>query len=85
MERVDHVVIGAGAIGSATAWWLARAGRSVALVEQFEQGHTRGSSHGASRIFRFAYDDPAYVRMAMAALEMAKQETDKDNTGKKAC
>jgi len=31
------VVIGAGAMGSATAWWLARRGRSVALVEQFEQ------------------------------------------------
>ncbi len=81
MERVDHVVIGAGAMGSATAWWLARAGRSVALVEQFEQGHTRGSSHGASRIFRFAYDDPAYVRMAMAALPLWRELEDEAGVG----
>jgi len=66
-ERVDVVVVGAGAMGSAAAWWLARRGRAVALVEQFEQGHTRGSSHGATRIFRYAYPDPRYVRMAQEA------------------
>ncbi|MGH9228830.1 MAG: FAD-dependent oxidoreductase [Acidimicrobiales bacterium] len=70
MERVDVVVIGAGAMGSATAWWLARRGRSVALVEQFEQGHIRGSSHGASRIFRYAYADPRYVAMVQDALPL---------------
>jgi sarcosine oxidase len=69
MERVDHVVVGAGAMGSATAWWLARRGRSTVLLEQFERGHTRGSSHGGTRIFRLAYPDPAYVRLAMRALE----------------
>ena len=71
MEHVDVVVIGAGAMGSATAWWLARRGRSVALIEQFAQGHARGSSHGTSRIFRYAYADPRYVRMVQAALESA--------------
>ena len=55
-------------MGSATAWHLARRGRSVALLERFEQGHVRGSSHGGSRIFRLAYDDPQYVHLARAAL-----------------
>ena len=62
------VVVGAGAMGSATAWWLARRGRSVALLEQFEAGHRKGSSHGGTRIFRFAYDDPLYARLAVDAL-----------------
>jgi sarcosine oxidase len=75
-QRVDVVVIGAGAMGSATAWWLARRGRSVALVEQFAQGHARGSSHGASRIFRYAYADPRYVRMAQAALPLWRELED---------
>jgi len=66
---LDVVVIGAGAMGSATAWQLARRGRSVALVEQFEAGHHRGSSHGATRIFRLAYRDPTYVRLAVEALD----------------
>ena len=81
MERVDAVVIGAGAMGSATAWWLARRGRSVALVEQFAQGHARGSSHGASRIFRYAYADPRHVRMVQAALPLWRElEDDTDTT-----
>src|SRR5436190_23373329 len=60
----DVVILGAGAMGSATAWWLARRGVDTVLLEQFGPGHARGSSHGASRIFRLAYDDPVYVRMA---------------------
>ena len=65
-ERWDAIVVGAGAMGSATAWWLARRGRSVLLLERFEQGHGRGSSHGGARIFRFAYPDVDYVRRAQA-------------------
>jgi sarcosine oxidase len=69
----DVVILGAGAMGSAAAWWLARRGRDVVLLEQFEQGHRRGSSHGGSRIFRFAYDDPAYVRMAQESLPLWRE------------
>src|ERR671918_2290927 len=75
-RRVDVVVVGAGAMGSATAWWLARRGRSVVLVEQFARGHARGSSHGASRIFRYAYTDPSYVRMAQGALPLWRELED---------
>lgn len=70
------VVIGAGAMGSATAWWLARRGVDVVLLEQFGSGHTRGSSHGGSRIFRLAYDEPDYVRMAQAALLLWRELED---------
>lgn len=67
MRDVDAIVVGAGVMGGATAWWLARSGRTVALLEQFEVGHGRGSSHGPSRVFRFSYDDPVFVGMAMEA------------------
>jgi sarcosine oxidase len=69
-RRVDVVVVGAGAMGTSTAWWLASSGRSVILTEQFEAGHTRGSSHGGVRIFRHAYPDPAYVQMTLDALPL---------------
>jgi sarcosine oxidase len=64
----DVIVVGAGVMGSATAAALARSGRRVTLLEQFEVGHRRGSSHGRSRIFRFSYPDPRYVRMMQEAL-----------------
>ena len=65
----DVVVVGGGAMGSATAWQLARRGADVILLEQFGPGHTRGSSHGSSRIVRLSYADPFYVDLAAAAYE----------------
>lgn len=64
----DVAVVGAGVMGLATAHALRRAGRSVVVYEQFEPGHARGSSHGRSRIFRLAYPEPEWVRLAQEAL-----------------
>src|SRR5215510_6900491 len=64
----EVAVIGAGVMGLATARALVRAGREVVVYEQFERGHARGSSHGRSRIFRLAYAEPQWVRLAQEAL-----------------
>jgi len=68
VRRVDVVVIGTGAMGASTAWHLARRGCSVLAVEQFQQGHTRGSSHGGVRIFRYTYPAPYYTALTQQAL-----------------
>ncbi|MBB6098129.1 sarcosine oxidase [Deinobacterium chartae] len=65
----EYIVIGAGGTGAATAYELARTGHDVLLLEQFTIGHDRGSSFGPSRIFRFAYEEPDYARLAASALE----------------
>jgi sarcosine oxidase len=65
--RTDLLVAGGGAMGSATAWWAARSGRDVVLLERHAGHHDRGSSHGRSRIFRLAYGDPYYVGLAQEA------------------
>lgn len=65
---IDVAVIGAGVMGLAAAHALQRAGCSVVVYEQFERGHARGSSHGRSRIFRLAYPEPEWVRLAQEAL-----------------
>jgi monomeric sarcosine oxidase len=65
----DVVVIGAGALGSAAAWQLARRGVDVVALEQFPFGHTRGASHDTSRILRRSYHTPAYVRLADEAYD----------------
>jgi len=67
VEHVEVAVVGAGLIGSATARALAARGVPAVLFEQYGPGHARGSSHGATRIFRFSYPDPVYVRMAVLA------------------
>ncbi|MDH4177740.1 MAG: FAD-dependent oxidoreductase [Thermoleophilia bacterium] len=70
MAAVDTevVVIGAGMAGLATAYELAQGGRDVTVLEQFAVGHRRGSSHGASRVFRLSYPDAGWVRLAQDAL-----------------
>ena len=65
--RAEVVVVGAGIMGSAAAYALAREGRDVLLVEQYEVGHTRGSSHGRSRIVRLAYPELEFVELAQEA------------------
>jgi len=60
----DVAVVGAGIMGSATAYALARDGRDVTLYEQYEIGHTHGSSHGRSRIVRLAYPELEFVELA---------------------
>ena len=63
----DIVVVGAGIVGAAAARALGGTSAEVVLLERFELGHDRGSSHGTSRIFRLNYPDERYVRMAKAA------------------
>ena len=38
------------------------------MLERFEVGHDRGSSHGHARVFRLAYPQPEYVELARRAL-----------------
>ena len=76
MSTFDVAVVGLGAMGSAAAWQLAERGRSVIGLEQFEQGHVLGSSHGAARIFRLAYEQDEYVALAVEALELWRRLED---------
>lgn len=73
----DVVVIGGGAMGSAAALRLADAGREVVLVEQFPFGHDRGGSHGGTRLFRLAVDDPDYLDRAQAARGLWRELEDR--------
>ncbi len=67
--EAEYVVVGLGALGSATCYELARRGHRVLGLERFELGHTRGASHDTSRIVRHSYHTPAYVRLTLAAYE----------------
>ncbi len=63
----DVIVVGAGGMGSATAYQLARAGARVLVLEQFRRGHTQGSSHGESRAIRMFYHKDFYIELMKSA------------------
>lgn len=56
----DVVVLGLGIHGSAAVLELAQRGLDVVGVEQFDPAHSRGSSHGATRMIRRAYPHPIW-------------------------
>ena len=69
-KSYDAIVIGAGGMGSAAAFELACRGQRVLVLEQFPLVHSRGSSHGQTRIIRRAYyEHPAYVPLVQRSFE----------------
>ena len=78
----DVIVVGLGAMGSATAYQLARRGMSVLGLDRFTPPHAFGSSHGETRIIREAYfEHPVYVPMVQRAYELWRDlEKESDTT-----
>ena len=62
------VIVGAGTFGASLAWWLAREGVRVTLVDQFEPGDRRATSGGETRLIRCGHgEDAGYTASARRA------------------
>ncbi|WP_423800970.1 N-methyl-L-tryptophan oxidase [Neobacillus sp. SAB-20_R2A] len=67
----DVIVIGAGSMGMAAGYFLAKSGKSTLLLDSFNPPHNKGSHHGDTRIIRYAYGEGAeYVPLALKAQEL---------------
>ena len=78
MPRYDIAIIGAGVMGAAAACEAAREGARVCLIDRAGPPNPRAASVDHSKVFRFAYPDPFYVRLAIDALGLwraAESET----------
>jgi sarcosine oxidase len=70
-DSYDAIVIGLGAMGSATAFHLAKRGLRTLGLDRYPPGHTHGSSHGESRIIReLYYEHPLFVPLVRRAYEL---------------
>ncbi|MCH7904101.1 MAG: FAD-dependent oxidoreductase [Armatimonadetes bacterium] len=70
---MNVAIIGSGLMGSCAARELAKRGHEVTAFDQFELGHTLGSSHGTSRIVRKAYADRMYTEILLDAYPMWRE------------
>jgi sarcosine oxidase len=70
----DAIVVGLGAVGSATAYQLAKRGARVLGLDKFAPPHDRGSSHGSTRITRLAIGEGEhYTPLAIRAHEIWRE------------
>lgn len=70
MIKADVAIIGLGAMGSATAWELARRGVHVVGFDAHAIPNTVSSHHGGTRVIRLAYaEHPDYVPLLRRAFE----------------
>ncbi|MBN9388574.1 MAG: N-methyl-L-tryptophan oxidase [Chloroflexi bacterium] len=73
-QDYDVIVVGLGAMGSATAYHLTRRGYRVLGLDANARQHKNGSSHGSSRIIREAYmEGPDYVPIVQRAYELWRE------------
>jgi sarcosine oxidase len=70
----DAIVIGLGAMGSATCLQLAARGASVLGIDRFHPPHAYGSTHGDTRITRIAIGEgEEYVPLVRRSHELWRQ------------
>jgi len=70
----DVIVAGAGGMGSAVAYHLARRRCRVLAIDRYNPPHEMGSSHGLTRIIRLAYhEDPSYVPLLRRAYALWRE------------
>jgi sarcosine oxidase len=71
MGSWDAIVVGVGGMGSSACYSLAKRGKRVLGIEQFEMAHAKGSSHGETRLIRQAYfEHPDYVPLLKRSYEL---------------
>lgn len=67
-RHADVIILGAGTMGTAAAWALARRGVDVIAIDRFTHYNTMGSHGGNTRIFRHCYfEGERYVPWALEA------------------
>ena len=70
----DVIVVGVGAVGSATCYDLTKRGLRVLGIEQFSVPHSMGGSHGFSRQTKIApYMGSAYEPIILRAYELYRE------------
>ncbi|WP_028777005.1 N-methyl-L-tryptophan oxidase [Shimazuella kribbensis] len=70
ISTYDVIIIGSGSMGMAAGYYLANHQIQTLLIDSFDPPHSFGSHHGDTRLYRYTYDDPTYIPLALRAKEL---------------
>jgi sarcosine oxidase len=77
----EFAVVGLGAMGAHAFWRLAARGKDVLGFEQFRPGHSQGSTHGHTRLFRtLCLEHPGLVPLARRSLALWRELEEQSGT-----
>lgn len=72
--KYQTIIIGAGVMGSATAYYLSKTEKNILLLDQYEVKNDLNSSQDHSRVFRYEYGtDEFYSKLAVKSLKLWKE------------
>ncbi|MEH0741210.1 N-methyl-L-tryptophan oxidase [Vibrio cholerae] len=78
--KYDVAIVGAGSMGMAAGYFLAKKGQKVILLDAGDPPHHNASHHGETRIIRHAYGEgEAYVPLALRAQALWHQLEQESN------
>ena len=81
MKIYDAIVIGAGALGLASTYFLSKAGLSVLCIDRFKPPHAWSASTGESRLFRRAYfEDSRHIPLLKRAFVLWQEIENKSSS-----
>ncbi|GAK04938.1 monomeric sarcosine oxidase [Geomicrobium sp. JCM 19037] len=70
-QNFDVIIVGAGTMGMAAGYYLAKRSKKVLLIDQFDPPHEMGSHHGETRIIRHALGEgKAYTPLALRSQQL---------------
>lgn len=74
MENYEVIIVGAGSMGMAAGYYLAKQGVRTLLLDAYDPPHTMGSHHGDTRIIRHAYGEGrGYVPLVLRAQQLWRE------------
>jgi sarcosine oxidase len=73
LNTVDIIIVGGGVMGLASAYYAAKQGKTVIVLEQSGDFNSPlNSSYGNERMYRLMYSDPYFAELAQPALDLWK-------------
>ncbi|GAA4715181.1 N-methyl-L-tryptophan oxidase [Brevibacillus fulvus] len=79
--QYDVIIVGAGSMGLAAGYQLAKQGKKLLMIDAYDPPHGYGSHHGDTRIIRHAYGEGReYVPLALRAQQLWGQLQEETGT-----
>lgn len=79
-KSYDVVIVGGGSMGIAAAYYVARSGHSVAVLDRDTIPNETGSHHGQTRMMRFGYSEgESYVPLVKHAYALWRELEQESN------